>query len=244
MWQEIGVFYKNPYSSDITQNILHNLSGIFHSTTLIYFGGLFAIILFARFLIKNKSPLSFLYTFIIAYGVLAFLYYLRSPGYLRYILIAELLILFITPYTVGVLVPWVMGRLKISRLLYQNIAVACVLGTLVFVQGVHLFTAADISSSDNAWKVASHIESVFPDRSLGLLNAPELGLFLNSSRTFLVLDLLGIPPVGSNPLFLEDPPDIIVSHSSDRFMDEERDILEGRYAASLETGGYVVFVKR
>ncbi len=243
VWRELGAFYKNPYGEDITQNILQNLSNFFDSTTLIYFSGLFLLVVLAWLLIPKKSTVSFLYTFIIIYGLFAFAYYIRSSGYLRYILIAELLILFILPHAIYTIIPWIMDRLSVRKISVKAVAVS-VIGALILIQGVHLFTAADISSSDSASKVAEYVNTQFPESSIGLLNAPILGLFTDPSRTFLPVYLLGLPPIGKNPLLLEEPPDIVVSYPSNRFIDEGRDVLDKRYASIATMGGYTIYRKK
>ncbi len=81
-WISIFNFYQNPYSSAFGNNVMQNIKNIPHSTTLIYFGFLFAIIVIVRFLVQEKK-LVLLYNFVIIYSLLAFGYYLRSPGWLR-----------------------------------------------------------------------------------------------------------------------------------------------------------------
>lgn len=241
MWREIISFYKNPYGEDITQNIIRNLSGFFDSTTLIYFTGLFVFVLFAWVLsLREKNKLTFLYSFIIMYTLFAFFYYIRSSGYLRYVLIAELLILFVFPHAISVFLSWAKSYFKTERPTIQTV-VASVVGALVLIQGVHLFTAADISSGDEAIKVGEYVRSQFSEQTIGFLNTPMPAIFTDPLKTFLSVYLLGLEPIGENPLLFKELPNIIVSYSSNQFIDEEKEILEKHYAPREMVGGYIIF---
>ncbi len=244
-WQEIFTFYKNPYGESIMQNVLRNVTGFFDSSTLIYFGILFLLIVFTWFLIPKKNTISFLYTFVVIYTLFAFAYYLRSSGYLRYILIAELLILFILPHAVFALAERIPRRLniQIQKPLVKMLPIFF-LGGLVLLQGVHLFTAADISYSDGPFRVAEYVETNFPESIIGVLSAPAVGLLTDSSRTYRPVHLFGLPPIGKNPLFLEELPDVVVSYSTNQFIDEGRDILDKRYAPVANIEGYTIYEKQ
>lgn len=238
-WLSIAHFYKNPYSSSIAGNVIRNLSGVFHSTTLIYFGLFFLLVLGARLLLK-ETRLSSLYTFTLVYSLLAFVYYLRSPGWLRYILIAELLILFILPPVIGALTAYAKERLK-KVSMNANTFANFILGFLVIVQIAQMFTIAKIFAGDNALRTAVYLEKNFPDSAIGLLNAPELAILLNPSRVFLAVYLTGLPIIGENPLLLSKPPAVIVSPTGNPFAAEGRKILYERYGSSSVAGGYGIY---
>lgn len=245
MWREIAAFYKNPYSGEITQNIVANLASFFNSTTLIYFSLLFALVTLTwLFLIREKrgDGLAFLYAFTVMYSIFAFIYYLRSPGYLRYILIAELLILFILPHTVRTLVPLLMARLRIEKI-PAKVVTPFIIAALIAVQGVHLFTASNIASGEGPLGISAYLDENFPASSIGILNAPILGLFTDPSRTFLPIHLDGLSPMGENPLLSETPPDVIVSYPSNVFIDEGRHALGQQYTPLTSVDGYVVYKK-
>ena len=97
IWVEIVNFYKNPYGGEVASNIINNLAGSFQSTTLIYFGIFVLVVILGRYWSSEEGRRRPFYNFVIFYGIIAFAYYLRSPGWLRYILIAEFLILFALP---------------------------------------------------------------------------------------------------------------------------------------------------
>lgn len=259
-WLNLFRFYKNPYSSQIGSNVAHNILAIPHSTTIIYFGVLFLIVLAARFMrltykytndtnTTNGHELGLtqieicrlrrLYNFVIIYGVLAFIYYLRSPGWLRYILIAELLILFLLPHALFLLFERV--RDKLPKFLSQNFVPTFLLLALVLVQGVQMFTVSDIFSSDGASRAAQSINENFPGKSVGVLNAIEVAVWLNTSRRYLAMDLTGLPQIGENPLMRRDLPDVIVSNPGQRFLVEGKETVNLRYTIFKTVGGYTIY---
>mgnify|MGYP001618123397 CR=1 FL=1 len=186
-WSGILNFYKNPYEgSSLISNFVTNLANAPYSTTLIYFGILFVVVIIARFLVEEKR-LASLYNFIIIYGVFAFLYYLRSPGWLRYILIAELLILFILPHAVSLIVP----KLKSYFVRFQfdnRYLVAVCLLALVVIQTVHLFTSADIFFSDSETKARDYVNKEFPTESVTVLNSVIMATMFDRQNRFMTLD--------------------------------------------------------
>ena len=153
------------------------------------------MILCARFLTEARWKI--LYDFVIIYGVFAFVYYLRSPGWLRYILIAEFLVLFLLPHSVSVLTKYLEGRYpKIST---KKFLPTALLLFLIVVQGVQFFTRSDIFYSAGAEQAAKSINANFLGKSVGVLNAIEVGEWLTTPERYLALDLTGLPQIGQNP---------------------------------------------
>ncbi len=238
-WLSIGAFYKNPYSSSVFGNVIHNLVRVFHSTTLIYFGCLSLAILGSRLFLKEAKLLT-LYTFTLLYSLLAFLYYLRSPGWLRYILIAELLILFILPHVVSVWTAHFKDRYAMVPLSQRSLS-GCILAVLVTVQIAQMFTIAKIFSSDEDLRTVAYLKKNFPAASVGLLNAPNVDILLDPTKSFLAVDLTGMPVVGENPILSKNLPDIVVSYSHNRFVEEGKKTLDEWYITETSIGGYSIY---
>jgi len=241
-WESVVNFYKNPYSSSIQENVVSNILGISHSTTLIYFGGLFLLVGFARFLAPN-ARLKFLYNFVLIYGVFAFLYYLRSPGWLRYILIAELLILFVLPNSIETVLRWLRGRFAGFSFEPKNLAVLFIVA-LVSVQTVQMFTVSDIFYSDAGLQTAGYVNEHFPDKSVSLFNALDVSVLVETSRRYNTFELTGLPLFGDNALLGNDLPDIVVAHPGDRFLKEGQDVLDSSYRSDATVGGYAIYAKK
>ncbi|MCR4311438.1 MAG: glycosyltransferase family 39 protein [Candidatus Taylorbacteria bacterium] len=236
-WSNLIHFYQNPYSSSIATNVVTNVLAIPHSTTFMYFGALFAVVVVARFL--DGATWKSFYTFVIVYTLFAFVYYLRSPGWLRYMLIAELLILFVTPHALSAVLHRFKSKLP-SIVSFQSVAVI-IFSALIVIQGSQLFLASDLYSGDGAIQASRHINEQFPDSSVGVLNALEVGILLNTSSRYLAMDLTGVPQVGENPLFVTEPPQVIVSHPGQRFLVEGQKVIDERYNIAETVGGYTLY---
>ncbi len=238
VWGTILSFYKNPYGGELQSNMLHNLSGFFSSTTLIYFGVLFCGILFARKWLKDDS-LKPLYHFVIVYAMVAFFYYLRSPGWLRYILIAEFLILFLLPPALESI------ALRFEHMLRGKItirtAVCATVLALSAVQLIQLFTAADLFYSDAAMKTVRHIEETYKGRSLAALDVLEVSTFLGSREKYQAVTLLtGILPMGERQ-WKEAKPEVVVFASGRTSSQEEQLFLQEFYTPSESLYGYEIY---
>ena len=240
-WASLFSFYQNPYSSSISGNIIKNLLGVFSSPTLLYFGLFFVAIIVARFISENDKKK--LYDFVIVYGILAFLYYLRSPGWLRYVFIAELLVLFLLPHAIGLLWRKVQNPvlMKFPRLAR---APEFALVALILFQTAQFFTMSHIFSSDTASRAAQSVNQHFPGQSVGVLNAVETALWLKTSERYLVMDLTGLPQIGINPLFSKELPKVLVASIGQRFWSEGEKVINSRYTTFAAIGGYTIYERK
>ncbi len=242
IWHSILTFYKNPYSSSLTENILRNLKAAPFSTTILYFSLLYIALFLARFLQQGK--LRTLYDFVLAYCVFAFAYYLRSPGWLRYILIGELLVLFLMPSALTSLRAWVAERNAakgLKRVLPEAIFIACI---LIAIQFAHLFIAADLYYSDSENRAAAYLNERYPDASVLVYDSAELGVQLRTPRRYSMIYLTGIPQIGTNPLLHGQFPDFIVTELGKDFYLEAEPIVEKNYVADSSFGKLRIFKKK
>ncbi|MES2087673.1 MAG: glycosyltransferase family 39 protein [Patescibacteria group bacterium] len=240
-WIGLSNFYKNPFSSSISENVANNLAGFFHSSTLIYFGLFFLLIVGARIILKEEK-LKPLFTFTLIYSVLAFIYYLRSPGWLRYILIAELLILFILPKAIALAVSYFKEKFqKIS--ISEKLITSSILGILIVFQFVQMFTVAQVFFGDDDLKMAQYIEEKFPGETIGLLNALELSVLLDPSYSYLTFYNAGLPIVGENPVLMKVPPEVIVTDPNNQFAKAGEKVLREQYVEIPAVHGYSVYTR-
>jgi 4-amino-4-deoxy-L-arabinose transferase-like glycosyltransferase len=240
VWLGIGNFYKNPYGGEIASNVIGNLSGFFGSTTLLYFSGLFLLIIWGRYWLADLKLKSF-YNFVIFYALIAFAYYLRSPGWLRYILIAELLMLFTIPSALSIIFSKsdrIVSRIKAST---NKLVVAAVL-FLAAIQFGHLFTAAQIYASDSAIKTAAFINGTFSGKSIGVINALDLSILLDNNRKYQSVDLRPIAFIGNDFLQREQVIEIVVSLSGGKLTQNEEAALESRYKKFISLNGYEIYI--
>lgn len=248
VWVEILNFYKNPYGSvAISTNITDNLLSFFHSTTLIYFGALFLAVIAARYFggqteqaIKSvrsrtqgefaPNPTAFsVYNFAIFYSIFAFIYYLRSPGWLRYILIAELLILFVLPSALSVIFK------KNNKIVLMTVLF------LSLVQLIHLGTSAQIYSSDSAIKTAAFVNENFPGESVGVYDSLEISALLKTKNRYQKFTLMGVPTIGTDFLVNGTRPRVVLLRQGDRPSEEVEGIMSASYKQLSDINGYQIF---
>jgi len=242
-WISIINFYKNPYDgSSSWQNIVHNFLNIPYSTTLIYFGLLFFVIIIGKKFLDDKKIKSF-FNFVILYSISAFIYYLRSPGWLRYILIAELLILFSLPsvlFPLAARIKIFISKLKLSA---EKLSAGLII-ILIAVQFIHFFTSAQIFYSDSAIKTGEFLNKEFPGEAVGIINSLDVSVLLKTDRRFQTAEMTGIPVMGKNPLFYSPLPEIIIFTSNEKLSEENQAVLNENYAFYSEVGGHSVYKRK
>ncbi|MFA6339064.1 MAG: glycosyltransferase family 39 protein [Candidatus Paceibacterota bacterium] len=236
-WQKLGNFYKNPYDSSISENVIRNLLMIPKSTTFIYFGFLFLFILAARYFL-SEPKLKSVYNFVIIYTGFAFIYYLRSPGWMRYLLIAELLILFVLPHAVMVVNDLLKKRLGEK---YKTKALDIFLCLLICIQTFQFFTEAQIVSSDSPVKTAEYLNSNFSTSSIAVFKILEVTAFLNTPLRYNILDLTGIPKSDPNFVFDKNSPEIVVSEITNDDFIFVKSIIDSKYEKINQIGKYSIF---
>ena len=230
VWVSVGDFYKNPYgAAGIADQIFTNLLNAPYSTTLIYFGFWFLAVIFGRYWLED-GKLKCFYNFVLIYSIFAFGYYLRSPGWLRYILIAELLILFLLPQVLSVI-------LKKPKLVAGSVLL------LSLIQLVHLFAGADIYYSDSGLRASAFLNEQFPDKTIGVIDSLILATLIKTNQRFLVAEMTGLPLIGTNPLLSDPLPEVIVSDQDNKFFKEGLEVIRNEYEPVKELNGYYIYSK-
>ena len=243
VWQSLFNFYRNPYGSgSLAVNVVGNLANIIHSTTLIYFGALFFIVILGRYWLEDQKLKSF-FNFVIFYSIIAFIYYLRSPGWLRYILIAELLILLTIPEALSVIFLKFKELISRIKLKPDKLAVIVVL-LLAVIQFINLFTASQIFASNSAIKTASLINEKFPKKSIGVMNALSLSILLESNKKYQTVQLMGVPPIGSNFILGTSSPEVMVFVSGRELSQKENTIINNNYIKFTSINGYEIYTAK
>lgn len=241
-WMRILDFYRNPYGENASISpIYNNLANFFNSNTLIYFALLLAIIISARFFSSEKKYTS-LYDFIILYSFLAFVYYLRSPGWLRYVQIGEFLILLILPDAISSFAGKI-GSLTVRVSFipkYANFLTAF----LIIMQFSHLLTSAKIYDSDSVIRAADYINENFPGASVGVMNSLALSALLETDFRYQSFKLVGIPAVGISFISDTSGPDVAIFNSGSELSEREKMALVINYKPALKIEGYDVYVLR
>lgn len=244
LWTDVLNFYRNPFfGSDPALNMASNLSHFFEATTLIYFSFLWLLLLAGSFLVRQPR-ISFLYRFVLIYSLFAFVYYLRSPGYLRYIFPAELFILMLSPYALLLLFEAFKNRIALLPKVSAEVAALLFVALLSGVHFIHLFTGADISSGDSAIKTAQYLDEEYAEKSVAVLGDISVYTLLQNPKRSVVIEAIGSSVLGSNPLLSLSLPEVVVAPPGSRFFKEGAEIIEGQYIPAEPAYGFEIYELR
>jgi hypothetical protein len=232
-------YYQNPYGQSVSLwgNVYKNLYGIIFSPTLIYFIVLIAVIAISfwygkKYFSETQKKAVLIFSL---YGFLVFLYFLRSPGWLRYLLPFELLVfIFVYP--------------ALSAIFKKLQLFACVL--LILVQIFQLFFISDMryfkrprSATIRYQETALFINNNYPGASVGLFDLPEIAAFIASDKKYHVIEDVAF--VGENSLSLPAGllPTLIVFRDGEGYLmvSSRRDVLEKNYFFVKTIGVYKIF---
>ncbi len=233
--------FKNPYQEagvSVWTNMSNNIGTFFQSTTLLYFTVLFVLVSVALYLDRElfRTHRS-IFLLSAVYIPLAFFQYLKSAGYLRYLIAAELLIFVLFLLALPAVVRWALrnspfpkgstpeegGISKSSALSGTSfpryaggfgeastkggVFTVTVLAAMVLMQTIHLFWFADIYPSEKTQKTMAHISRGYPLETIGVFDVPQIGSLLSAHKKYQYLSTYGLWQFGINPLLL--PQDIL-----------------------------------
>lgn len=212
-WQNVINFYQNAFGSSYSAraSILNNIKNFVSETTLIYFM-LLTIPTVAA--LKTKfAKKDLLVLFVAMYGILDLLYFLKSPGRIRYLLPLELFILFLLPGTVTWLIQKMQSRLTLFRKFpFRYLWLVAISGLSV----LHLIQF--IFFSNVIYKNTSHLEALkflaqYQTEMIGVLNSPHIAAFLPPERKMHYIRETDQIIFGYNPLDLprEKLPELLVT---------------------------------
>ncbi len=232
-WIEIINLYRNPFDSpSLFNNVISNIQTYWNHSTIIYFGLLLFII--TLFIFKNYrlTELKFrkLYVFTFIYIAFLIIYFLRSPGWFRYLLPLELLTL-IFLYPILSIDKKRLGLYITIFLILLNI------GQLFLFRG----DVKDTSPQDTA----SYITNL--KQSVGIINALEVSSLIPTEQRYQVVKYVGVPELGFNPLLFEDTSrtQIIVFKSADNPMVvPHQNILDTYYQPLNQIGSYRIYRRK
>lgn len=253
-WLQIVYNYANPYNNvSMVGNIWKNILSIPHTPTIFYFGFFFTLLVLARVWGRREKPVAPLfYDFVLVYSLFAFAYYLRSPGWLRYTIVAELLILSLLPNALEIILSRFSARFANVKIYKKETILTAALSGLIAFQIFHLFTGAKIFYSDSDIKTAVYIDKTFAGKSVAFLNSLNVAIFKDRNLRLMTLNDSVVPFLKRNNTFknissliLPVLPDAIVARKGEVFTSAESGVLSEKYEISkMATGGYAVYVKQ
>ncbi|MEK7649497.1 MAG: glycosyltransferase family 39 protein [Patescibacteria group bacterium] len=190
-------FYKHPISKASVLQALPESLSIFFSTTILYVI-LLTVITIAAFLRKpalSKETRIFL-AFIASYILLQSIVFVRSPGWYRYLLGVEMVLL-------TLLFPALM-RLR-SRTEVSKKTIALGLTVLVAFQSGHYLFFSNIFSRQNPTQVSNILNELLvkePGSTIGFIDAPTEAALIPGNRKYHYLRVGGGTYAGVHPLTL------------------------------------------
>jgi 4-amino-4-deoxy-L-arabinose transferase-like glycosyltransferase len=232
-WKNVILFYRYPFGQEfsISAHILKNIGLIFTHLTLMYFLLLAFIIIFWFFangranIIKRKFCI-----FFFIYAVFAFLYFLKSPGWLRYIFAFELLAFIFAPSALETVTKEIFKGEK-----FQNLAFKFALTIFLIAQLGYLFFFWTALYSPYPEITTSFINENLAKNDtykVGILNSPAIASLINPLKKFQIIKVGESPVFGENPLSFPEKslPRFIVTFAGDNaFIKGYENVLENNY---------------
>lgn len=243
-WIRIAEYYKNPYAPLlVSDNMRENLINLSHNFTLFHFFVLLAVVLFILFeksdFLKQQKGLA---AFFISYEILAFIYFFRSPGWLRYLVAAQLLIfVFLSPAINAI---W--GLLK-NKVFFSRFKISPVYPIVIFLvcfQTFYLLTRADIFYSDNPQRVIQFIERYSSEKTIGIYNSITISCLMSHEKRYQMINSIsGFEVLGKDFLLVEDvnQPDVIIATLNEPLIKLHEKTIQSKYEKVETIGPYVIY---
>lgn len=241
-----------PYSGDLGSNVAANAKLFVTHSTLIYFFILAAIVFSGLFFGLKKNPhYKGMLCVIAAYGLLTLFYFMRGPGWFRYLLALQIL-LFIPLFPA--LLEWIakaeawLSQIQKPWGLHSAYLTTVLVSLLFMFQSFQLYFFSNIPDSKGMRESVAYIQYRMeqdPKLIVGLYNAPEVAAFTDPSRTYhYSLPQMGYAPLGESSLRMELPPDIVVVNREEILIDEiEREVLATHYRQIKEIRKFNIYEK-
>lgn len=227
-------FYKNPtHKASLLEQFSGGIPPLFFSSTIGYFSLLALVVLVAFF--KNRHALSDaqkrVYVFVALYAALQAIVFLRSPGWLRYLVALEIFILLLLFPAFSVLAP----SKKISYLLA---------GLLALFQGTHYLFFSNMLPRPDITPHAAALNQLLDDNpgsTIGFVDNLMVSALIPSSRKFHYIYIGGSTYAGTHPLALpqKEWPDFM-----DSIGQEYAHVQERFYEPYYLSDGEIVFRKK
>ena len=234
-WRAMIDLYRHPFNEP---SLISRFPGLVleltSHTTVLYVAALFIFLILAFRIGAFGGKSSRWALFLFLYSLMSIIYFLRSPGWLRYLLISEILIL-------SSLYPALLHFVKKASWAPPII--------IILLSVLHLsnfFLFSDIQSGTGSIDTAEFINNELldpnPRATIGVIHMPTVAPLLPPDRKYQIATIGGREVYGKNPLFLEleKLPAYIIG-----FEDEGREVLEKFYKPYTKApNGYIIYKKQ
>ena len=191
-WGRILLFYQNPAASaSLFGSFIKNASLFLSHTTLIYFSLISIFIGWVMRQNRQSVRADIFLSFLLPYGTLLILYFLKSPGWLKYLLPLQLFILMMLPGYIQ------LALAKINKKRYYHAIIAA----LALIQLTQLLFFSNIT---NATSEPEEIAKFLAEKPgmIGILNSPHVAALIPAERKFHYLTQNDLVIIGETPLDL------------------------------------------
>ncbi len=233
-------------SGGVFANVRENAVLLLTTSTGIYFLLIFTLVLLAFFLLKNVHAERRRFSSLaLWYAVFALAYFLRGPGWIRYLFGFQVLFLMLFTPSLQVLV------LRVKEKFFPQFSYAigflfCGIAILTAVQTYHLFYLSNVPRSRAPLELASYAEARLREDArltLGLVNVPEAAAFSDPARMYHTVWLKRtMPPFGDSVFKNKNRPGLIITDGKNFLLGKEGEmILQNEYAEIEKFGKYRVY---
>lgn len=256
-WHGTLSFLENPSfgaTFSATENLTRNIASFTQEPTFIYFSFLIIAIIAAYALTGRHIWSKGLVLFSFVYGALVFGYFLKSPGWFKYLLPLQLLVFIFLPSSLEIIaqrthryLPLILQ--KIRPRVFATGAVAA----LVILQLVQLMFFADIYAGNDARETAAFVAGrSSPTAAVAFIHSPQVAMEISADRKYSFFAVNEELLVGGNPLEFEPDeraayivmPRDDLSTFSDQFNAARMRVLKEEYVLLASFGRFNVFVLR
>lgn len=236
-WREMIFLYRSPFNEpSLFSQFPGALLDVFTHTTIVYFTLITAALLAALRRGAFRGETKRLLHFIFLYGIFAFVYFLRSPGWFRFLLAFQLL-------AFAMFYPALDFLTKRKQLVFGVLL-------LVVANIVNFFFFSDIPSGRASIETAEFINNEIlandKDAAIGFIDMTTVAPLIASDRKYQIGEIGGGEFYGKHPLSYtaEKLPRYVVSSNNEYKGYEERfkQFYDDNAIATIH--GYKIFKKR
>ena len=242
-FQPLVDFYKNPTNkASLLERIPESIPEILFSSTIIYFTILSFLLICAYRKSAFDSKQKRVVAFTLLYGFLQIIVFLRSPGWIRYLIGIQLLLLMLFYPTVRHLFQLYLPKITAIS---EKKALLVSIGTLAILQSVQYLFFSNIFSKPDPERDARAITALLdtkPGSTIGFYESPEISSLISGHRKYQTVRVGGNVWAGKDPLSY--PPDQLPTYHWNEFDETYRPILEKYYTRITLDGGTILWKKK
>lgn len=201
-------FYRNPINkASLLEQLPASFLEIATSSSIVYFAALGGILIAAyrKKILTDKQKMIFI--FIGNYTILQTVVFLRSPGWNRYLLAIEILILMVFPFALKTL----FSHHKKTNILSSSLTSLII--TIATLQSIQYLFFSNIFSRPNPMREANTINELLlrePESTIGFIDTPTVAALISGNRKYQILHIGGNTYAGKNPL--DNAPELLPTY--------------------------------